>query len=29
MLWEIELFVKKNMDEMYQAFEELKASFED
>ena len=29
MLREIELFVQKNMDEMYQAFEELKASFED
>lgn len=29
MLREIELYVQKNMDEMYQAFEELKASFED
>ena len=29
MLREIELFVQKNMDEMYQALEELKASFQD
>ena len=29
MLKEIELYVQKNMDEMYQALEELKASFED
>ena len=29
MLREIELFVQKNMDEMYEAFEELKASFQD
>ena len=29
MLNEIELYVKKSMDEMYNAFEELKASFED
>ena len=29
MLREIEVFVQKNMDEMYQALEELKASFQD
>ena len=29
MLREIELYVQKNMDEMYQALEELKASFQD
>ena len=29
MLKEIELYVQKNMDEMYQALEELKASFEE
>ena len=29
MLREIELFVQKNMDEMYKALEELKASFQD
>ena len=29
MLREIELFVQRNMDEMYQALEELKASFQD
>ena len=28
MLREIELYVQKNMDEMYQALEELKASFQ-